>query len=310
MSVSLWVEDFRPKTLDEYVWRDPAQRKTVEAWIAEGAVPHLMFSGKTGTGKTSLAELILRLMNIPSGDVLKINASRERKIDDILDRIVSFVSTWALGPTGIKYILLDEADSLSQLAQRALRGEMENYHDTCRFILTCNYPERIIDAIHGRCQGFHFEAIDRDDYTARAGEILVRQEIEFELPVLLEYVNMTYPDLRKCINLLQQNSTSGTLAQLQAEDAGTKDYLIEMAALFQAGRYLEARKMITAQAQLEEYVDIYRYFYLNLDLWGETQDQQDEALLIIRRGLVNHSMVADQELNLAATLVELSRVKQ
>lgn len=310
MSVTLWVEDFRPKTLEEYVWRDPAQRKIVEEWIAAGAIPHVMFSGKTGTGKTSLAELILILMGIPNGDILKINASRERKIEDIQERILSFVSTWALGPTGIKYVLLDEADSMSPLAQRVLRGEMETYHETCRFIFTCNYPEKIIPAIHGRCQGFHFEALDRDDYTARAGEILVRKDVKFELDVLLSYVEATYPDLRKCINLLQQNSSGGELAVLPKEDTGTKDYLFEVANLFRSGRYLEARKMIVAQAQVEEYPDIYRFFYTNLDMWGKTQTQQDEALLIIRQGLINHAIIADAELNLSATMVQLSRVSE
>lgn len=133
----MWVEKYRPKTLDEYVWRDPAQRAKAEEWINSGVLPHLMLSGVSGTGKTSLAELLLRMLGIPSGDILKINASRERKVEDIQSKIINFVSTWALGPTGVKYILLDEADSMSSLAQRLLRGEMENYSDVCRFIITC-----------------------------------------------------------------------------------------------------------------------------------------------------------------------------
>lgn len=309
MSIELWVEKYRPATIEEYVWRDPGQRKQVEKWIKEGALPHLMLSGASGTGKTSLAKLLMRLMKIPKGDILEINASRERQVDVVQDKIISFVNTWALGPTGIKYILLDEADSMSPLAQRILRGEMENYHDMCRFIFTCNYPQKIMPAIHGRCQGFHFKTLDYDDFTARAGEILVKEKVEFEVETLLTYVNATYPDLRKCIQLLQQNSVDLVLGAMVKADTGEKDYLYEMVDLFKARKFVEARKLISSQAQVEEYPEIYKFFYRNLELWGDTNNQQDEALLVIRRGLVNHAVIADAELNLAATMVELSRIR-
>lgn len=304
----MWVEKYRPKTLDEYVWRDPDQRAKVEEWLADGVLPHLMLSGVSGTGKTSLAELLLRILNIPQGDILKINASRERKVEDIQSKIVSFVSTWALGPTGVKYILLDEADSMSPLAQKLLRGEMEAYSDICRFILTNNYPQKIIPAIHGRCQGFQFEALDRDDFVARVGEILVKENIRFEVDDLLSHVEATYPDLRKCINNVQQATRSDTLYPPSADSGDTKDYLIDMVALFKSGKTLAARRLVTEQAQVEEYPDIFRWMYRNLDMWGTSERQQDDALLIIRRGLVNHALVCDPEINLAACLVELSRL--
>lgn len=306
----LWTEKYRPKTLDEYVWRDATQRAKVEEWLKDGVLPHLMLSGAAGTGKTSLAELLLRVLAIPQGDILRINASKERKVEDIQSRIVNFVSTWALGPTGVKYVLLDEADAMSPMAQRLLRGEMETYADVCRFLLTNNYPQKIIPALHSRCQGFQFEAIDRDDFTARIGEILVKEDVAFEIEDLLAHVAATYPDLRKCINNVQQATRGGALHPPSADSDGGKDYLVEMASLFKAGKTLAARKLITEQAQVEEYPDIYRWLYRNLDLWGATEDERDDALLVIRRGLVNHGLVCDPEINLAACIVELARLSR
>lgn len=308
MSVNLWTETYRPKTLDEYVWRDADMRRKIEEMLKEGALPHLLFAGVPGTGKTSLAYLLLRQMGIPSGDIQYINATRERKIEDIQERIISFVGTWALGETGIKYIILDEADAMSPLAQRLLRGEMETYHAECRFILTCNYPAKIIPAIHSRVQAYTFSVLDRDDFTARVGEVLVNEEVAFKVDDLLALVDVTYPDLRKALNLAQQSVTQGTLHPPKTDAGAVKDYLIEMAGLFRAGRTTEARKLIIAQAQIEEYVDIYRFLYKNLDLWGESEEKQDNALLVIRKGLVNHSIAADPEINLSACLIELKMV--
>ena len=321
MSVSLWVDDYKPTTLDDYVWQDQALRQKCEQWLRERALPNLLFHGSAGTGKTSLIMLLLRLLGIPKGDILFINASRERKIDEVQDRIINFASTWALNDTGFKYVVLDEADSLSPLSQKFLRGEMEKFSASCRFAFTCNYPAKIIPALHSRFSGgtFAFHALDKDEYTARVGGVLMAENVQFEVEDLLSYVEMSYPDLRKGISLVQKQTSVSydadgaatkvlTPAPAAEEQVNGKDYLLEMVSLFKGGRFLEARPLITAQAQVEEYPDIYRFFYKNLALWGTSEDQQDEALLSIRRGLVNHAMVADPEINLAATLVELTRI--
>jgi DNA polymerase III delta prime subunit len=312
MSVELFVEKYRPQTMDEYVWQDPAMRQKADEWIASGALPHILLSGQSGAGKTSLAKLLLKMLKIPEGDILTIYASRERKIDEVQDRIVNFASTWSLNETGIKYVLLDEADSMSMLAQKFLRSEMETYEASCRFILTCNFPQKILPAIHSRCQEIKFSALDKDDFIARVGEIIVKEDIAFEVEDLLGYVDLTYPDLRKCIGLVQKQTLAKKLLPVPSTEEQTngKDYLIEMVNLFKAKRFVEARNLIVSQAQVEEYTDIFRYFYRNLELWGSTQDQQDEALLVIRRGLVNHAIISDPEINLSATLVELTHISR
>lgn len=305
----LWVDRYIPQTLDDYVCRDSALKNKIDQWLSDGALPHLIFSGRPGTGKTSLMKLLLRLLEVPKGDVLFIPASRDRKVDELTDKILGFVSTWALGPSGFKYVVLDEADALSALSQKVLRGEIENPGSMVRFLFTCNHPERLHEAIHSRTQQFHFDSMDRDDFTARAGEILVREDIQFEVDMLLDHVDATYPDLRKCINLLQQDCVNGVLTQRKTEDTGSKDYVIEAANLFRIGKIVEGRNLIVTQALVEEYPDVFRYLYRNLDLWGDTQNQQDDALIIIRNGLVNHALVADIEINLSATLAELTRIR-
>lgn len=306
----LWVEKYRPQQINEYVWRDDDQRAQVEKWLNDGALPHLLLSGSAGVGKTSLAELALKMLNVQSGDILKINASRDRKIDEVIPRILNFCTTWALGD--MKYVLLDEVDQFTGHSQRALRGEMEQYHDSVRFIMTCNYPNKVIPALHSRCQGFHIEGLDMGGFTNRVADILISEQIRLEteddVEIMNTYVEQTYPDLRKCINLMQQNCRDGVLHRPKVREQVGQDYLIEMVSLVQAGRFTDARKLVVASATPDDYEGIFRFLYENLEIWGSEEAKQNEALLIIRDGLVNHGMVADIEINLAATLCKLCMI--
>ena len=303
----LWTEKYRPTTVDGYVFRDQEQKKQIQSWIDSGTIPHSLFSGAPGVGKTTLAKILLNLLEVTGTDILEINASRENSVDVIRDKITNFVQTMPFGE--FKVVLLDEADYISPNGQAALRGVMEMYHQSARFILTCNYPNRVIPALHSRCQGFHIEKIDKTEFTARAAEILVGEGIEFELDTLDTYVKATYPDLRKCINTLQMNSAEGTLQAPNTADTGEQDYRIEMVELFKQGKITEARKLLCSQARPEEMEDIYRWMYDNIEIFGDTEDQQDEATLVIKQGIVDHSFVAEAEINLSATLIKLARIK-
>ena len=299
----LWVEKYRPKTIDGYVFRDAHQRKQVETWVKDKSIPHLLLSGSAGIGKTTLAKILIGELGIEDYDVLEINASRTNSVDDVRDKITNFVQMIPFGP--FKVVLLDEADYLSPNAQAALRGVMEEYHATARFILTCNYPNRIIPAIHSRCQGFHVERTDMTEYTARAATVLVEEGIDFELDTLDSYVKVAYPDLRKCLQLLQQNSQEGKLAPPNQGDSGAADWKFDMIELFKAGKITEARKMLCGKIRAEEMEEVYTWLYNNIEIFG-SDESQEKAIMIIKQGLVDHTLIIDPEINLAATLVRLS----
>jgi DNA polymerase III delta prime subunit len=301
----LWVEKYRPNTIDGYVFRDEAHRKQIKSWIKDGSIPHLLLSGSPGIGKTTLAKVLVNEIGIPEYDVLELNASRENSVKDVRDRITNFVQMIPFGP--FKVVLLDEADRLSPEAQDALKGVMEQYAAHSRFILTCNTPSRIVPALHSRCQQMHFGSIDQTEFTARAATILVEENIEFELDTLDTYVRSVYPDLRKCINLLQQNSFDGKLVDPKQEDSGVSDYKLEMVELFKKGKITEARKLVCGRARPEEMDGIYRWLYDNVTIFGD-EAAQDKAILIIKQGAVDHTFVIDPEINLAATLIRLSHL--
>jgi replication factor C small subunit len=302
----LWVEKYRPNTIKEYVFRDGHQRKQIETWIKDKSIPHLLFSGSAGIGKTTIAKVLLHELEINEYDILEINASRTNSVEDVRDKVVNFVQMIPFG-SPFKVVLLDEADYLSPNAQAALRGVMEEYHTTSRFILTCNYPNRIIPALHSRCQGFHVEKTDMEEFIKRVETILGREEVQYDLASVADYVSVTYPDLRKCINMVQQNVHEGTLAPPNKGDAGEADWKFEMIDLFKAGKIQDARKLLCGRIRPEEMEDVYRWLYDNIAIFGE-EPTQNKAILIIKQGLVDHTLVIDPEINLAATLIRLANL--
>jgi DNA polymerase III delta prime subunit len=302
----LWVEKWRPSTLDSYVFKDQNQREQIDGWIKSKSIPHLLFSGAPGVGKTTLAKILINELDFDQYDILEINASRENSVDTIRDKITGFVQTMPFGE--YKVVLLDEADYMSPNGQAALRGVMEAYHLSARFILTCNYPNKIIPALHSRCQGFHIDRVDLTEFTARAATVLMSEGIQFDLDSLDVYVRGTYPDLRKCLNTLQMNSQDGALKTYDASNNTNLEWRLTAVDLFKQRKIREARTLMCQNARPEEMEEIFRWLYDNLELWGDTEEKQDQAIIIIRQGYVNHALVADPEINLSATLVELTQL--
>lgn len=206
-------------------------------------------------------------------------------------------------------VLTHNCDYLSPAGQAALRNDMEAYHQTVRFILTCNYGHRIIPALKSRCNEFHITKTDRTEFTARAATVLVGENIDFDLETLDNYVAATYPDLRKCLNQLQVNSSTGKLLSVQNSTNDQDAMLVEITEIFKAGQILEGRKQLLHFLSLNptRIEDLYKWMYQNLDLWGKDQLQKDNAIITIRNGLANLSLVGIPEINLSATIIELTR---
>ena len=303
----LWVEKYRPNTAQDYVFVDDAQREQVMSWIKNKTIPHLLFSGSPGTGKTTLAKMLINELGVDEYDVLFANGSKEARKLEWVDKLISFCQTMPYG--NLKVVLIDEADYMNpNSVQPALRNLMEDYSETVRFVLTCNYPNKIIPPIHSRVQQMHIVKTDHTEFTARAATVLVTETVEFDIDTLDTYVKATYPDLRKCLNLLQQNSTSGTLIAPGLSDKAAGDWKLDAVQLFKQGKIREGRTLLCQQSTPEEAEDIFRWMYDNLDLWSADVQKQDQAIIIIRNGLANMPLVADQEINLSATLTELCQL--
>ena len=252
----LWVEKYRPKKIEDYLFQDHTQKLAVAKMIADKSIPHLLLSGTQGSGKTTLALLLINELELDSSDVLTVNASDENSVDVMRDKIKSFVTTFAMGP--FKVVLLEEADYITPNGQGILRRMMEEFSDVARFILTCNYEHKIIPAVRSRCQHYRFKSFDKDDIAERIATILAEEKVKFNLDLVDKYVAAGYPDIRKTINMLQQNTIESVLyPPTTGGDAG--DYKFKMMELLERDKWFDIRKLLCSSVAAEEWNDVYRF---------------------------------------------------
>lgn len=303
----LWVEKYRPKTIDQYIFHDPGQKAAVMRMVRDKTIPQLLFSGVQGSGKTTLAQILIRAMGLDEMDVLTINASDDRGIDAFRSKIKNFAMSMAMGK--FKIIHLEEADQLTPDAQSALKRFMEETSEYVRFILTCNHVSKILPPIRSRCQEYFFRGSDANDITEYVLNILVQESVKFDLDLLDKYVANGYPDVRKIVNLIEGNVVDGVL-QAPAHTGQTGDYKFKLLDLIEAGKWNDARKLVCATVTADEWENVYRFLYENLFRAAKftDKDKWEEAIIVIAEHLYKNTIVADPEINAAAMFIRLGQL--
>ena len=299
MSNYLWVEEYRPQTLDTYIGNDHLKSK-VKVYLESGDLPHLLLYGKAGTGKTTLAKILVK--NIEC-DYLYINASDENSVDTVRNKVRQFAST--VGFKDLKIIILDECDYITPNAQAALRNLMETFSKHCRFILTCNYVERIIDPIQSRCQIFEIIPPSKVEVAQRLNQVLEEEEINYELQDLKILIDSNYPDIRRTINSAQRNVVNLQL-KLDTNSIIQNDYKLKLLEILKTQDKKNAFKNIrqlVADSQIRDFADLFRLLYDEVDSYGK--GHVAECILVIAKYELSDSQVVDKEINAMAMVIEL-----
>jgi DNA polymerase III delta prime subunit len=300
---TLWVEKYRPKKLEDYVGNDHLKQK-IRDYIESGDVPHLLLFGKAGTGKTTLAKLIVNSINC---DFMILNASDENNVDTVRNKVKSFAST--IGFKDIKIVILDEFDYMTPQAQAILRNLMETFSKHCRFILTCNYVEKIIDPIQSRCQTFQIIPPTKKDVAVQISKILTEERIQFELKELVPIVDSSYPDIRKIINTCQLNSSKGIL-KIDSSSISDADVRVKIIDILKSkddkrNRYINLRQAV-ADSRIQDFTELYTHLYEKVNDYavGNTS----AVIMILAQGQYKDAMIVDKEICFMATLIEINDV--
>ena len=297
---SLWVEKYRPDTLEGYVGNEHILEK-VKIYIENEDVPHLLLYGQAGTGKTTLAKIITNQIDC---DVMYINASDENNVDTVRDKIRGFASS--MGFRKWKIIILDESDYLTPNAQAALRNLMETFSKTTRFILTCNYVEKIIDPIQSRCQTFGITPPSKKEVAIRLKEILDLEGVQYEMSDLAILVNSGYPDIRRVLNGAQRQVVKGVL-KIDKQSTVQANYMDEVLTILKSNgnvkdTFTKIRKII-ADSKVKDYTPFYRFLYDNVDDYAN--GKVGNTILKIADAQYKDSMVVDREIGIMAMLLEI-----
>ena len=299
---TLWVEKYRPSNLDTYIGNDQLKGK-VKVYLESGDLPHLLLFGKAGTGKTTLAKL---LVNNIDCDYLYINASDENNVETVRSKVKNFAST--MGFKDYKVIILDECDCITPNAQAALRNLMETFSKHCRFILTCNFVERIIDPIQSRCQTFQVIPPNKNDVAKHLHNILTDEGVSYEREDLAILVNSGYPDIRRVINGAQRQSVDGKLV-IDKQSIVENDYKLKLLEILEKQDKKSAFnnvRQLMANAKVTDFADLFRLLYDEVDGYGKGHIA--ECILVIAKYELSDAQVVDKEINAMAMIIEILQI--
>jgi DNA polymerase III delta prime subunit len=293
MQHTLWTEKYRSQTLDQYIGNSEL-KITIGSWILKNDIPHLLLYGKAGTGKTTLAKLITQNINC---DMMYINASDENGIDTIRDKVKSFASTSTFQP--LKVVILDESDYLTINAQASLRNIIETFSAKTRFILTCNYVERIIEPLQSRCQAFKIETLSKPDIARHIAYILNTEEVKFNPKDLAEIINNYYPDIRKIINVTQQHTIDGKLVITKID---TKFDITDVISLIKGKDAFKLVRQYLVDNNISDFEPMYRALYDELG--------KDNGLITMTLAdyQFKHATVVDKEINFMACIASIINI--
>ena len=298
---TLWVERYRPVSLENYIGNEHLKTK-VSKYISTGDIPHLLLHGKAGTGKTTLAKLLVSNVDC---DQMYVNASDENNVETVRNKIKMFASS--VGFKDLKVIILDECDFLTPNAQAALRNLMETFSKHCRFILTCNYVERIIDPIQSRCQSFQIIPPSKKEVAIHISNILNTESVSFENEQIVTMVNSSYPDIRR-INAVQRNIVDNRLI-VDTESLVQNDYKLQVLEILQTQDKKNAFKnlrQLLADSQIRDYADLFRLLYDEIESYGKGHIA--EVILTIAKYELSDAQVVDKEINAMAMLIEILNI--
>ena len=296
---SLWVERYRPSDLNTYIGNEHLKSK-VSIYLESEDVPHLLLYGVAGTGKTTLAKIIVNNIDC---DHLYINASDENNVETVRTKVKNFAST--MGFKDYKVIILDECDYITPNAQAALRNLMETYSNHCKFILTCNFVERIIDPIQSRCQSYNLMPPSKKEVALHLGEMLSTENVEYDISDVAFIVNSCYPDIRRVINSAQKQSLDNEL-KLDKQDILRSDYKMKVLEILKEQDKRNAFKNIRQlllDSQVKDYAELFRLLYDEVDDYG--RGHVAGCILIIAKFQMYDGQVVDKEINAMAMLIEL-----
>ena len=293
MQHTLWTEKYRSQTLDQYIGNDEL-KTTIGSWITKNDIPHLLLHGKAGTGKTTLAKLITQNINC---DMMYINASDENGIDTIRDKVKSFASTSTFQP--LKVVILDESDYLTINAQASLRNIIETFSAKTRFILTCNYVERIIEPLQSRCQAFKIETLSKPLIASHIADILTAENVTYHLKDVARIINEYHPDIRKIINVTQQNTVNNELALTKIN---TKFDITEVASLIKGKDAFKSVRQYLVDNNISDFEPMYRALY------DELGKDNGMITMTLADYQFKHATVVDKEINFMACIASIINI--